>query len=644
MPQGVPHDIVPLVPAAIEILGLVAAAAGVAGIAARIGLSAPLVLTAVGLVASYLPGVPGYELEPEVALIGILPPLLYATAIRTPFVAIRRYRRPIGLLAIALVLVTAGAVAVVARWILGPELPWAAAIALGAIVAPPDAVAATAVGRRIGLPRQVLTLLEGESLLNDATALVTLRSAIAALAAGVSLLGVTGDFVGAVLLGGGAGWLVAEVATVIRRRVRETVLDTTVSLLVPYAGYVLAEEVHGSGVLAVVVAGLILGHRSPEIQSAPSRVTERVIWRTVQFLLESVVFLLIGLQLRGLLDAARTGEIAGGRVALLCLGVVLAVVVVRLLWIFPAAYLPRLVPAIAAAEARPPWQHVAVVGWAGMRGVVTLAAAFGLPADTPAREALLVAAFAVVAGTLLIQGASLPALVRILGVRGPDPAQDALQQALVLQRAVDAGHARLLAEVRRGEQATGRSASPTVVKSLSRWGEQIAHAVWERLALTDPDAESPSKTFRRLRVAMLDAERKVVVDVFRSGAVPAEVLEGVLERLDVEEAMLTTLVEESAVGRGAELRPDSRVECDHLRNEPLFAVPDSPGACPDCVALGENEWVALRMCLHCGHVGCCDSSPRRHATAHFRGTGHPVIRSIELDEAWRWCYVDSELG
>jgi CPA1 family monovalent cation:H+ antiporter len=467
---------------------------------------------------------------------------------------------------------------------------------------------------------------------------------VAALALGVSFGEVAFDFGRAVVLGAGAGWLVGEIVTRVRRRVQDAVLDTTLSLLVPYGCYLLAESLHGSGVLAVVVAGLLLGHRSPEIQSAASRVTERIIWRTVQFLLESVVFLLIGLQLRRLVDDAVASDVANGRIALLCAGVVVTVVVVRALWLFPSTYLPRLIPSVAAAEPRPPWRHVTLISWAGMRGVVTLAAAFGLPADTPGREALVVAAFAVVAATLLVQGATLPAVVRLLRVSGPDPAQDALQQALVLQRAVDAGRARLLEEARRGEEETGRPASPMVVKSLSRWGEQIAHAVWERLAMSDPDAETPSSTFRRLRVAMLDAERKVVVDVHRSGSVPAEVLEAVLERLDTEEAMLTSFVDPPAGGTGGELRPAQVHACEHLRDEPLFVVPGDTSGCQDCVELGEHEWVALRMCLRCGHVACCDSSPRRHATAHFRSSSHPVVRSIELDEAWRWCYVDSELG
>ena len=628
--------------AAVEIVALLAAAAAVAGLSGRAGLSSPLVLTAAGIVASFVPGVPGYRLDPELVLVGILPPLLYATAIRTPYVTIRRHRRSILMLSVVLVLVTAGAVAVVAH-LLVPSLGWPAAVALGAIVAPPDAVAATAVARRVGMPRTVVTLLEGESLLNDATALVTLRTAVAALGVGVTVATVARDFAVAVLLGAGVGWLVAAIATRIRWRLDDPVLDTTLSLLAPYAAYLLAESGHGSGVLAVVVAGLILGHRSPDDQNAASRVTERTIWRTVQFVLESVVFVLIGLQLRRLIEDAGASRIDNGRILLVCAAVSLTVIVVRPVWVFPSAYLPRLVPAIAAAESAPDPRGVGLVSWAGMRGVVTLAAAFGLPETIPAKPTLVITAFAVVAVTLLLQGSTLPMLVRVLGVRGPDPAQDALQQALVLQKAVDAGRARLAFETD-PDRPGGRPAPQPVVDSLTGWGERIAHAVWERLAMSDADAETPTGAFRRLRVAMLAAERQVVVDVRRSGAVPADVLEGVMERLDTEEAMLVAFAEGTAGSHQDLLTPGEVTGCVHLCEEAQIAVPTTPDGCQECVALGEHDWVALRMCVRCGHVGCCDSSPHRHAEAHFAGTGHPVMRSIELGEAWRWCYVDGELG
>jgi Na+/H+ antiporter len=623
------------VPAALSLVALLLAAAAVAGASARFGYSSPLVLTAVGIGLSFVPGVPSYPLTPELALTGFLPPLLYAAAIRTPFVDMRRNVRPILSLSIGLVLVTTLAVAAVAVRLL-PDLAVPAAIALGAVVAPPDAVAATAVARRVGMPRRIVTILEGESLFNDATALVTFRTALGALAGSATVLGAGGDFLRAIVVGVAVGLAVAAVMTPVRRRVGDDpVLDTSLSLLVPYVAYLVAEELHGSGVLGVVVAGLVLGHRSPDIQSAASRVTERTLWRTVQFVLENVVFLLIGLQLRNLVEQARSSAVGEGSILLLCLAVTGTVILVRIVWMFPVTYLQHQLPAVKRVEPAPSWRNVAVLSWAGMRGVVTLAAGFALVGQgVQYGEVLLIVAFSVVAGTLLVQGSTLPLLVRLLRVQGPDRAQDALQQALVLQRAVDAGRERL-------EKEATDDTPDDVLDSLRSWSERIAHSVWERLGTSDGREETPTRTFRRLRVAMLRAERQVVVDVHRSGKVPAEVLEGVMERLDQEEAMLIAFGEGAATGHSDLLTPTGAEECQHLQSEPLVAVPSTPDGCQDCLAIGEHTWVSLRMCLRCGHVGCCDSSPHRHASAHYGEVGHPVMRSIELGEGWRWCFVDS---
>jgi monovalent cation/hydrogen antiporter len=644
--------------AAADVVAVVAIAAAVAGLANRFDLSAPLALTALGLVLSFVPGVPTLPLEPEVVLVGILPPLLYATAIRTPWVDITRNRRPIALLSVGLVIVTAFAVAVAVRLIL-PGTPWAVAIALGAVVAPPDAVAASAVARRVRMPRKVVSLLEGESLLNDATALVTLGTAITAAkaAAGesVSVGSVGVDFLLAVVAGCATGWVVALLVSFVRRHVEDPVLDTSLSLIVPYAAYLIAEDLGGSGVLAVVIAGLILGHRSTEIQSAASRVTERTIWRTVQFLLESVVFLLIGLQVKDYITDAMADDSTGNvDVLRLSAVVLLTVVLVRAVWVFPATYLPRLIPRIRRTEAYPAPRNVALVAWAGMRGVVTLAAVLTIPADLPGQKALVVAAFAVVVGTLLLQGTTLPWLVKALRVEGPDDAQDALQEALIQQRAAHAGLDRL-AEAKIGSDA------PDVVGSLQAWGERVANAAWERLGSTTAERETPAATFQRLRVTMLEAERRVVAGILRDGSVPHDLVERVLERVDQEEAMLGGF--STAAGRPVGGSEDDdevgvavgssgsvgsaavRAACEHLAAAPFIAEPTSAlDACPDCLAIGDRNWVHLRMCLTCGHVGCCDSSPNRHANAHYDASDHPVMRSIELGESWRWCFIDGELG
>ena len=622
---------------AVALLALLLIAVGVATMATRRELSAPLVLTAAGVLVSFLPGVPDYTIEPDLVLVGLLPPLLYATAIRIPLVDLRRNRAPIGLLSVALVLFTAGVVGLVVKLVL-PTLPWAAAFALGAVVAPPDAVAATAVARRVAMPRRVITLLEGESLLNDATALVALRTALAALVGTASVLGAAGDLLLAVVVGVAVGWLVAEVVSRLRQRIDDAVQDTALALLVPYLAYLPAEELKGSGVLAVVVCGVILGHRSTEIQSAGARVTERVIWRTVQFLLESAVFLLIGLQLQDLVREALDSEVANGRIAALCAVVLVCVVLARFVWIFPAAWVLRRLPVSDAPEPLL-WRDVTVLSWAGMRGVVTMAAAFTLPTDLQGREALTIAAFAVVAGTLLLQGSTLPWVVRRLGVRGPDPAQDALQQAVVTQRAVQAGLDRL------DELLVETPDQAGVADRLRGWSTRLAEAGWERLGESDSGRDTPAQLFRRFRVEMLEAERSHLVDIRRSGTVPHDVVAGLIERIDEEEAMLSGMAEGVARSERATLVPEEPERCSHLKQaKKSVAPPRTVGVCESCVAIGEREWVHLRMCLTCGLVGCCDSSPRRHAEGHFHETGHPVMRSVELGEAWRWCYVDELLG
>ncbi|HEX2903459.1 MAG TPA: sodium:proton antiporter, partial [Jatrophihabitans sp.] len=403
---------------------VVASAAVLAALARRFGLSEPLVLTVAGVLGSYLWFIPDVAISPELVLVGLLPPLLYTTAIRTSLIDFKLNKRPIGLLSVGLVLFSSFAVGAVA-WLCLP-IPFAIAIALGAVVAPPDAVAASAVARRVGMPRRIVTILEGESLFNDATALVTVRTAIAAAAGSVSLFHAAGDFV--LAAGGGIviGVAVAYLLGFVRRRLDDPVLDTSLSFFAPYAAYLPAEELHSSGVIAVVVAGLILGHQAPLWQSAASRVAERTNWRTIEFLLENSVFLLIGLQVRKLVQNAWRSDLSHVQLIGACLAILAATVVARPVWVFPATYLPRVASLrIRKADPYPHWSTPAVISWAGMRGVVTLAAAFLIPADTPYRDVLVLAALVVVGGTLLVQGTTLPWLVRLLHLRGPSRAEDA---------------------------------------------------------------------------------------------------------------------------------------------------------------------------------------------------------------------------
>ncbi|WP_322920585.1 Na+/H+ antiporter [Nocardioides renjunii] len=595
-----------------------------AAVSDRLHVPAPLLLIVVGAAASYVPIVPTIHLESEVVLLGLLPPLLYSAAIQTSLVDFNANRGTILRLSVLLIVVTTAAVGAVVQWLV-PGVGWAAAIAIGAVVAPPDAVAATAVARRIGLPRRVVTILEGESLFNDATALVALRTAVAALAGGVALAEVGVDFVraagGGLLIGIGVFLLVAW----LRKRITDPLMDTAISFLTPFAAFVAAEEVHASGVISVVVAGLLLGHKAPIIQTAQSRITERITWRTVAFVLENTVFLLIGLQLDWILEDVSESTLPTGRIVLVCAATLVTVVVVRLAYMHTTWLLRRHDPL------PPSWTFL--IGWAGMRGVVTLAAAFIIPEDAPHREVLLLIAFTVVAGTLLIQGLTLPLLTRLLGVPAPDPAEDALARATLLQQAADAGFGRLEEldyEDHHGVAATIRSRL-----------DQRTFAAWEQLATT-VDEETPSELYARIRGEMIEAERAKVLKVRSNGKVPSEVVSQVLGMLDIEESMLDAGSAAREGVRTGSLAFTGGRQCDDLVEHPVVETAPDPG-CEECLADG-TRWVSLRQCLECDHVGCCDSSVGKHATAHFHETLHPVVQSAQPDESWRWCYVHNLTG
>ncbi len=497
--------------------------------------------------------------------------------------------------------------------------------ALGAVVAPPDAVAATAIGRRIGLPRRVVTILEGESLFNDATALVSLRTALAAAAGGVGVLEVGGEFLLAAVGGGAIGFAVFYVVAQVRRRVHDPLLDTGISLVVPFASYLLAEEVHASGVISVVVAGLLLGHKAPILQTAQSRIAERMNWRTIAFVLENTVFLLIGLQASWIVDGLAESELPASRVVLVCVATLVACVALRLVWVFTTSQLLT-----RPSSERPPAAISLLVGWAGMRGVVTLAAAFVIPEESDYREVLLLAAFTVVAGTLFAQGLTLPWLARRLDVPTPDPAEDALARASLLHEAAKAGE-RVLRE-QEDDDPHG------VVDSIRVRVDQRNNAAWEQLG-TNLDEETPSEHYTRVRRAMIDAERARVLEIRSEGRVASDVVAEVLVMLDVEESMLDAARQSREELRTARTGERSQLvtECEHLELSPVVETEPGDG-CETCLVDG-TRWVHLRQCLECGYIGCCDSSPQRHASAHFHDTSHPVMQSAEPGEQWRWCFV-----
>jgi CPA1 family monovalent cation:H+ antiporter len=302
--------------------------------------------------------------------------------------------------------------------------------------------------------------------------------------------------------------------------------------------------------------------------------------------------------------------------------------VLRLVWVFFARYLLVRPGPDPDSGRRPPAAYTLLLGWAGMRGVVTLAAAFVIPPDTPYREVLLLIAFTVVAGTLFLQGLTLPWLARRLRVPGPDPLEDALARATVLQQASKAGFKRL----KQLEVDDPHDVFAVIKQRI----EARNFAAWEQLG-TVADQETPSELYSRVRLEMINAERGRVLEIRSSGQVASEVVAQVLSMLDIEESMLDLSREDRDEVRTAAARRRTGATCEHLESMPAVETVAEP-ECGDCLREG-TAWVALRQCLVCGNVGCCDSSPRRHSTRHFHETQHPVIESAEPGEDWRWCFV-----
>ena len=508
---------------------LLAVVAVVTLVARRIGVPYPILMVIVGLPLGLAPGFNGVELEPELVLLLFLPPILFSAAYLSSPRELWQSVRPITLLAFGLVLTTTATVAAVMMWLV-PGLGWPAAIAFGAIVSPPDAIAATAIARRLGLPRRLVVVLEGESLVNDATALVTYRLAVAAaapLATGVEPAGVVGSFVsvalGGVIIGLAVGWG----ASWLLGRLNDPPVEVLITLIAPFAAYLPAESLHVSGVLAAVAAGLVLGWRSPRVMSSDTRVLGVGAWQMVTFVVNGMAFLLIGLQLPAVTEAIEGRQ----AVELVGLAVTIAatVIVVRLLWVFPATYLPRwLIPAVGRRDPAPHPSIPLVLGWAGMRGAVSLAAAIALPATFPERDLLLFLTFTTILVTLVGQGLTLPALIRRLGV-----ADDGASEHEEL-------HAREIATqaaLRRLDELVSEipGHGPLIDQLRDRYQHRAEHYVHSHDDEELMPADSEEVDHEAIRRAVLAAERTAVLELRDRGIVSDEALRAVERDLDLEE-------------------------------------------------------------------------------------------------------------
>ena len=513
------------------IILLLAVVLALTTISQRIFIPYPILIVLGGLVLGSLPGVPAVTFHPDLVFLVFLPPILWAAAYFTSLREFRRDLRPISLLAVGLVAATTAGVAVVAHSLL-PGMGWPEAIVLGAIVSPPDAVSATAIAKRLRIPGRVVTILEGESLINDATALVLYRTAVGTVVTGAfSWSGALLDFFFAatagILLGIAVSWVTrwALCAT------EDSLTQIGITLLAPYIAWVTAETVHASAVLACVAGGLHIRQSFSGAVSPATRIQGRAVWELVIFLLNGVIFILIGLQLGSLRQEIPAEQ--HGSLLLTALSVSLAAIVVRLLWVPLAAILPRLIPAIRRRDPMPPWPGLFLIAWTGMRGIVTLAAAMALPMTTaagtpfPFRTEILLISFAVILVTLVGQGLSLPPLIQLLPTLKDDrPTEE--EERLAREHAATAALSRLDTLM---EEDWLRA--DQVDRLRVHYGRRV-----ERFAVNGTGDEECSTevslAFRRLRHETLTAERLALIGLRNDGTISDEVLHRLEHELDVE--------------------------------------------------------------------------------------------------------------
>ena len=516
----------------LQLLALMASAAALLILAGPLRIPYPILLVLGGLLLGFGPGVPTVTMPPEVVLIGILPPLLYVSAYFTGLRELRQNLRPISLLAVGLVAVTTVGVAVVAHSV--ADLPWAEAFVLGAVVSPTDPIAATAIGKRLGVPRRLVDIVEGESLVNDGTALVLLRTAIVASVTGVfSPWEAAGRLVVSIVGGIAVGLVVGYLIRRVRRALDNPPLEVTIAFLTGYFAFLPASAMGVSGVLAVVTAGVYMGWYTPELTTVQTRLQGQGFWEILTFGLNVLLFGLIGLQLRPILDSlSGTGAWSLVSDAIV---IVLAVILLRIVWVFPATYVPRwLIPRLRERDPSPPWTYPAFIAWNGMRGAVTIAAALLVPLHTdagvpfPGRDLIVFFAFAVVLGTLVLQGLSLPAVIRALRLEEDDGGADD-EEAQARVRAAEAALERL-------EELVGEGWVLDDTAERLRGGYRFR--IDRFSARIDPDGdgkiEKRSLKYQRVRRELLEAERHAVVEMRNTGEIRDEVMRRVERDLDLE--------------------------------------------------------------------------------------------------------------
>jgi len=535
------------------IIGLLLAVAALATLAARLGVPYPILLVLGGSALGFVPQLPQVKLDPELVFLLFLPPLLYVSALFTSWRDFRANVRAISLLAVGLVLMTTLVVAAVVHTV--TELPWAAAFVLGAIVSPTDAIAATTVAQRLGVPRRIVTILEGESLVNDATGIVAYRVAVAAVITGAfsvweaSLQFVVGA-VGGVAVGFAVGWLVVWAR---RHLAEDPSVQNIVSLLTPFVAYLAAEELphslwealheqfgvpadlHFSGVLAVVTTGLYLGRKGPYIVSSGTRLQGYATWELITFLLNGLIFILIGLQLGsvvGELDTYTTVQLASYAIL-----VSLTVIVVRVAWVFPATYVPRwAIRRIRERDPSPPWRNVSIVSWTGMRGVISLAAALALPFQTasgaqfPGRNLIIFLTFCVILATLVVQGLSLPVLIRALGLE-----DDHIGDKEETHGRIQVAEAALERLDELSNEDWVREDTTERMRGMYTYRRNRFASRFDG----DPDGvEERSAAYQRLMAELLGAQRLRLVRLRDEGSIGDEVMHRIERDLDLEESRL----------------------------------------------------------------------------------------------------------